>query len=42
MTKINEKGLKHKWIAEQIGINPVLLSYYLNEARAMPEELQLG
>lgn len=39
--KINDKGLKHWWVAKQIGIHPVLLSYYLNKVRAMPEDVNI-
>lgn len=37
--KIKEKGLKKTWIAEQIGISNVLLSYYLTGTRSMPEHI---
>jgi predicted transcriptional regulator len=37
--KIKEKGLKKSWVAEQIGISNVLLSYYLNETRPMPDHI---
>jgi predicted transcriptional regulator len=33
---ILEKGLKKGWIAKQIGISQVLLSYYLTKTRPMP------
>ena len=39
--KIKDKGLKKTWIAKQIGINPVLLSYYLNGDRPMPEAVEI-
>lgn len=38
--KIEEKGLLKKWIAKQIGISNVLLSYYLNGTRPMPEHIE--
>lgn len=37
--KIKEKGLKKTWIANQIGISNVLLSYYLTGTRDMPEHI---
>ena len=37
---IKEKGLKKSWIAKQIGISNVLLSYYLNEVRPMPKHIK--
>ena len=37
--KIKEKGLKKSWIANKIGISNVLLSYYLNDTRPMPEHI---
>ena len=39
---IKEKGLKINWLADQIGINRVLLSYYLNGTRSMPESVKNG
>ena len=38
--KIKEKGLLKKWIAKKIGISNVLLSYYLNGTRPMPEHIE--
>lgn len=38
--KIKEKGLKKTWIADQIGISNVRLSYYLTETRPMPEAIK--
>jgi len=38
--RIREKGLKKTWIAEQIGISNVLLSYYLTETRPMPDHIE--
>lgn len=35
--KIESKGLKKKWVAEQVGISHVLLSYYINGVRHMPD-----
>jgi predicted transcriptional regulator len=37
---IKEKGLFKKWIAKQIGISNVLLSYYLNGTRPMPDHIE--
>lgn len=37
--KIKEKGLKKIWVAKQIGISNVLLSYYLNNTRPMPDHI---
>lgn len=39
--KIKEKGLKKSWVAEQIGISNVLLSYYLTETRPMPDHIDI-
>lgn len=36
--KIKEKGLKQRWIADQIGISPQMLSMFLNNDRSIPEE----
>jgi hypothetical protein len=38
--RIKKSGKKKKWIAEQIGISSVLLSYYLNGTRPMPEHIK--
>lgn len=40
--EIKESGLKKTWIAKQLGISNVLLSYYLNETRPMPEHIKKG
>jgi len=37
---IAEKGLKKSWVARQIGISNVLLSYYLTGTRPMPEHIE--
>ncbi len=39
-TKIQEKGLKKMWIADKLGISNVMLSYYLNDTRPMPEDIK--
>lgn len=39
--KIREKGLKKSWLAKQIGISNVLLSYYLTGTRPMPEHIEI-
>jgi len=38
--KIKERGLKKTWVAEQIGISNVLLSFYLTKTRPMPEKVK--
>ena len=38
--KINEKGLKIKWVADRIGIGRSLLSQYLNGLRNMPDHIE--
>ena len=38
--EIKESGLKKSWIAKQIGISNVLLSYYLTGTRSMPEHIE--
>lgn len=40
LQKIKERGLLKKWIAKKIGISNVLLSYYLNGTRPMPEHIE--
>lgn len=37
---IKEKGLKKRWIATKIGISNVVLSYYLNGTRPIPETVE--
>ena len=37
---IKEKGLKKSWVAENIGISNVLLSYYLTKTRPMPDHIE--
>ena len=39
-TEIKKTGLKKKWLAEQLGINRMSLSHYINGTRNMPEELE--
>lgn len=38
--KIKEKGLLMKWVAKQVPVHHVLLSYYINNARPMPERVE--
>ena len=38
--RIKEKGLKKSWIAKNIGISNVLLSYYLTGTRPMPDHIK--
>lgn len=38
--QIKEKGYRIGFIAQTIGISNVLLSYYLNKARPMPEHIK--
>lgn len=38
--QIKEKGYRIGFIAETIGISNVLLSYYLNKVRPMPEHIK--
>ncbi|ANS03565.1 hypothetical protein [uncultured Mediterranean phage uvDeep-CGR2-KM21-C345] len=38
--KIEKSGFKKKYIADKLGITNVLLSYYLNEKRKMPEHIK--
>lgn len=38
--RIKEKGLKKIWVANKIGISNVLLSYYINKTRPMPEHIE--
>ena len=39
-TKIDSKGLKIRWIAEQIGENYNSLRVYLHDEDRMPEEIK--
>jgi hypothetical protein len=39
---IKERGLKINWLASQLEINRVLLSYYLNGTRSMPDNVKSG
>ena len=36
---ILKNGLKRKWVAENLGISPQLLSMYLNGSRKMPSDI---
>lgn len=38
---IKDKGIKKYFLAKQLGISNVLLSYYLNETRPMPEHISV-
>lgn len=38
--RIKKSGMKKTWIASQIGISNVLLSYYINGTRPMPDVIQ--
>lgn len=38
--KIEEKGLKHRWIARKLDIHYSSLSQYLNDFRPMPDEVK--
>lgn len=37
--KIEEKGLKIKWVADTVGVSPTLLSMYLSGNRNMPKKV---
>jgi len=37
--RIQSKGLKQKWVAEQIGVNPMTFNAYLNNLRDMPQDV---
>ena len=37
---IKEKGLMIKWVAAQLGISNVTLSYFLNNTRPMPQDIE--
>ncbi len=37
--RIQSKGLKFKWVAEQIGVNIVTFYAYINGERNMPQEV---
>ena len=36
--RIKNAGLKNSKIAEKLGVNPVVLSYWLNGTRPMPDD----
>ena len=38
--RIKESGLKKKWLADKCSISNVLLSYYLNGDRPMPQHIE--
>ena len=38
--RIKEKGFRINFVAKQIGISEVLMSYYLNGTRPMPEHIK--
>lgn len=38
--KIKDKGYRISFVARQIGISDVLMSYYLNKTRPMPEHIK--
>lgn len=38
--RINAKGLKPRWVAEQIGVNYSSLRVYLNNESLMPEKVK--
>lgn len=37
---IDSRGIRQNWVAKKIGIHAVLLNYYLNGTRPMPEEVK--
>jgi len=38
LQKIKDKGLKHAWIAEKIGVGKTLFSFYMSGERIIPED----
>ncbi len=38
--EIKKRGLKKRWIAEQLGISNVMFSFYITKTRPMPEEVR--
>jgi len=38
--RIDEKGLKHGWVAQRLGIHKTALSQYLGKTRETPEEIK--
>ena len=38
--RIDDKGLKHSWVAKQIGVHKTALSQYLNSFRETPEDVK--
>lgn len=39
--KIEERGLKHRWIANKLDIHYTALSQYLNDFRPMPDDIKV-
>lgn len=39
-SKIEQRGLKHRWIAKQLDIHYSSLSQYLNDFRPMPDDVK--
>jgi len=37
--KVSQSGRSVTWLAKQVGISRVLLSYYINKSRSMPEHI---
>ena len=38
--KIKQRGLLISWVAKKIGVSHVLLSYYLNDKRPIPYDVE--
>jgi predicted transcriptional regulator len=38
--RIDDKGLKHGWVAQRLGIHKTALSQYLSKIRETPEEVK--
>ena len=39
--KIEERGIKRKWLAKKLNISETALSFFLNGQRPMPERVEL-
>ena len=38
LQKIKDKGLKHAWIADKIGVGKTMFSFYMTGVRNIPED----
>lgn len=41
-TEIEKKGIKHRWLAEKIGVHPTTLSRFLTRKRGIGSEIKMS